>query len=84
VENNIENLILEHLKALRNELRDFRTRTEEEFQDVKLRLSSLERGQAKNHADYSDLYGDHARQQSSIDRLSERLDRIERRLDLTE
>ncbi len=79
---NIENLLLEHLKALRNELRDFRAKTEDEFSEVKLRLSSLERGQAKGHAEYADLYGDHARQQAAIDRISDRLSRIERRLEI--
>lgn len=39
---NIENLILEHLKALRNELQTFRTETRENFEQVKARLQSLE------------------------------------------
>lgn len=81
---NVENLLLEHLKGLRNEVRDFRAKTEEEFSEIKQRLSSLERGQAKGHAEYADLYGDHARQQSAIDRLNDRLNRIERRLELTD
>lgn len=81
---NTENLVLEHLRALRNELRDFRTKTENEFQDVKLRLSAIERNQTKNHADYAELYGDHARQQAAIDRINNRLDKIERRLDLVD
>lgn len=80
----IENLILEHLKVLRNEVRDFRGKAEEEFTEIKLRLSSLERGQAKGHAEYADLYGDHARQQAAIDRINDRLNRIERRLELAE
>lgn len=81
---NVENLLLEHLKALRNEVRDFRTKTEDEFTEVKLRLSSLERGQAKGHAEYADLYGDHARQQAAIDRINDRLSRIERRLEINQ
>ena len=79
---NVENLILEMLKGLRNEVQALRLEMHAEFQDVKLRLTSLERGQAKSHADYAELYGDHARQQAAIDRLSQRLDRIEHRLEL--
>lgn len=79
----IENLLLEHLKALRHEVRDFRVRMEDDLKDVKLRLASLERGQAKSHAEFAELYGESARQQSSIDRLAERIERIERRLELT-
>ncbi|WP_297924968.1 hypothetical protein [Metallibacterium sp.] len=67
----IENLILEMLKGLRNEVQTLRSEVRAEFQDVKQRLTSLERGQAKGHADYAELYGDHARQQAAIDRLSE-------------
>ena len=57
----IENLLLEHLKALRNEVKDFRTRMEDDMRDVKMRLNNLERGQARTHADFADLYGDSAR-----------------------
>jgi hypothetical protein len=39
---NDENLILEHLKALRNELRDFKTQTMADLSLIKLRLTSLE------------------------------------------
>lgn len=58
----IENLLLEHLKALRNDLRDFRLRMEDDLKDVKLRLASLERGQSKGHAEFAELYGEAARQ----------------------
>lgn len=76
----VENLILEHLRALRTG----QGRMEEELKEIKMRLSSLERGQAKGHAEYADLYGDHARQQSAIDRLSDRLATVEKRLELAE
>lgn len=73
--NNTENLVLEHLKALRNELRDFRTKTEDEFQDLRLRFSEQEQNQAN-------LYQSVVRQQVSLDQIKERLNRIERRLEL--
>jgi uncharacterized coiled-coil protein SlyX len=72
---NIENLVLEHLKASRNELRDFRTKTEDEFQDLSLRFSEQEQNQAN-------LYQGFVRQQATIDQVRQRLDRIERRLEL--
>lgn len=39
---NVENIVLEHLKALRNEVKSLRTEMHEEFKDVKLRLHSIE------------------------------------------
>lgn len=38
---NVENLILEHLKALRNDLRGFQAETGANFAEIKVRLSSL-------------------------------------------
>ncbi len=75
-----DNLALEHLRAIRGS----QERVEKDLHDIKQRLSSLERGQAKNHAEYAELYGDHARQQSNFDALSERVQRIEKRLELTD
>ena len=43
---NTENLVLEHLKALRSELKDMRVAMQGEFKDVKARLGALEAGQA--------------------------------------
>ena len=68
-----DNLILEHMKAIRAIL----TRVEEDIRDIKLRLASLEQGQA-------DGYNTHARQQMAIDKLGERLARVEKRLELTD
>ncbi len=36
------NLILEHLRGLRNEIAAFRSDTREDLRDIKARLSSLE------------------------------------------
>jgi len=47
---NVENLILEHLKALRNELRGFRVESREDFASIKQRVNSLERGIAPGPA----------------------------------
>lgn len=76
----VENLILEHLRALRGG----QDRIEHELREVKLRLSSLESAVVGTKRDTVHAQEDVARQQVSIDWLKERLDRIERRLDLRE
>ena len=80
---NIENIVLEHLKALRNEVKSLRTEMHEEFKDVKLRLHSIEGALVKVRSDNLGTQEDVYRQQASIDRLAERVERIERRLELT-
>ena len=68
---NIENLILEHLRALRGDVAQVKDR----LSTVELRLSSLESQVASLHGDFAIV---HAR----IDRVEHRLDRIETRLGL--
>ncbi len=79
----VENLILEHLKALRNELRDFRARHEQDMDDLKFRLATIERGQAGMKHEAADQYDNYIRQQVNIDQLTKRIERIERRLELS-
>ncbi len=81
---NVENLILEHLKALRNELRDFRARHEQDMDDLKFRLVTIERGQAGMKHEAADQYDNYIRQQVNIDQLTKRIERIERRLELSD
>lgn len=73
----IENLILEHLKILRNDLRDFKTETIEELKMIKHRLTSLEGQTASIHADMALIH-------TRIDRVDVKMERIERRLELHE
>lgn len=80
---NVENLILEMLKGLRNELKSFRARYESDASDMKLRMTAIERGIGSMKRDSAEMYEDHARQQAAIDRLSERLDQVEKRLELS-
>ena len=79
----IDNLVLEHLKALRNDLRDFRSRFDDEMDDLKTRMSSLEGAMVtvKREVNYGDEVD--ARQQVSLDKIIKRLDRLERRLELS-
>lgn len=74
-----ENLILEHLKRFQAG----QDRIERELKEIKGRLSQLDIGIASIRGDLAHLSGDQARQQISFDSLTERVERIERRLELT-
>ena len=78
---NVENLILEMLKGMRGELKEFRTRYTDDMDDLKARMSSLETSMVSvkrdvNHGDDVD-----ARQQVALDKIVKRLERIEKRLE---
>jgi hypothetical protein len=73
-----ENLILEHLRAIRVKL-DQHT---EEFRAIELRLSSLGTQMANVHSDLANVHSDLAILHGRIDAVEQRLDRIEKRLDL--
>lgn len=79
---NVENLILEHLRALRSEIQTLRSEMHAEFKDLKQRVSSVESAIVTMKRDEADIRGDYVRQQVSIDAIVERLQRIEKRLDL--
>jgi len=74
---NVENLILEHLRAIRTDISGIK----DDAREIKQRLTSLE-AVAGLRRDNANLYGDMADQHARYDRLAERVDRIERRLDL--
>jgi predicted nucleic acid-binding Zn-ribbon protein len=77
---NVENLVLEHLRALRAG----QDRIENELKDLKNRVSAVETGLNGVRRDLVALAEADARLQVTIDRLSDRVDRIERRLELKE
>lgn len=79
---NVENLILEHLKGFRNEFRDFRTKYDQDIDDIKHRLTTIERGQGGMKHDAADQYDNYVRQQISIDQLAKRIEHLERQLEL--
>jgi len=79
----VENLIIEHLKALRNELRDFRAETSDNFMQVKARLQSLEERVTLTEKGLANIHGDLALVQLRLDKQGDRIERIEKRLDLT-
>ena len=73
-----ENLVLEHPKRFQAG----QDRIERELKELKGRLSQLEVGIAGIRGDIAHISGDFARQQISHDSLADRVDRIERRLEL--
>lgn len=76
--NEVENLILEHLKRFQAG----QDRIERDLKEIKTRLSGLESGQASVIQHIGNLSGAIAGQQVSMDHMSERIDRIEHRLEL--
>jgi hypothetical protein len=79
---NVENIVVEHLKALRSELREFRGDVGEQFKELKHRVSQLEALVLGSRRDTVSVHEDVFRQQGVIDRLAERIERIEKRLEL--
>lgn len=75
---NIENLMLEHLKKIQVELAASRERDSE----IMGRLSNIESGIARITRDESITYGEVVQDRHAVDKLRERIDRIERRLEL--
>lgn len=78
----MKNLILKHLRILRSEIQTLRTEMHTEFKDVKLRMSGIENAMVSVKHDSADIRGDYVRQQISIDNIVERIQRIEKRLEL--
>ena len=74
----IDNLIPEHLKRFQAG----QDRIERDLKDIKARLSTLEAGQGSVLQHIGHLASSIASQQVSIDHLSERIDRVEHRLEL--
>ena len=82
VTDNAENLVLEMLKALRNEIKSHSIKMDEQFESVRLRLSSIESHLVSLQREIVDLRADVVIVHSRMDKFETRLDRIERRLDL--
>ncbi len=79
---NVDNIIIEHLKGLRSDVATLRSDMHAEFKDVKGRLNHLESSLAGVRRDGALSAEDFARQQVSLDSLAERIQRIEKRLEL--
>ncbi len=79
----IESPLLEHLKALRNELCDFRNEFQSETENLKHRMSALETAMINVKREFTAGDETDARHQVQIDQLVERIRRIEKRLELS-
>jgi predicted nucleic acid-binding Zn-ribbon protein len=79
----IDNLLLEHLKALRNEVRDFRSEFHSETENLKHRMSALEMAMINVKREVTAGDETDARHQVQIDQLVERIRRLEKRLELS-
>jgi septal ring factor EnvC (AmiA/AmiB activator) len=77
---NIENLVLEQLRALRGDI----AAVKEDTREIKTRLAVVESGIASLRRDNGDFATSIAAQHLSFDRLSDRVQRIEQRLNLTD
>ena len=70
----VEHLILEHLNLLGNEVKAQGVKMDEQFESIRLRLSSIEGQMVGIHTDIAIM-------NSRMDKFESRLDRIERRLE---
>lgn len=79
---NVENLVLEQLRAIRADILTMRNESQNEFSEIKHRLSRVESGIAGIRGDNAGTQEDVYRQQGVIDSIKERLQRIEKRLEI--
>jgi hypothetical protein len=75
---NIENLMLEHMKKIQSELTGIR----QDNAEIKTRLSSIESGIARITRDEAGNYGEIIENRHIFDRLADRVEKIERRLEI--
>ena len=76
---NVENIVLEHLKAIRAEQASARDRDSELLR----RLAHLETMIARIGRDQAQAVTEQVDDRHTIDRLQERIERIERRLEIS-
>jgi len=76
---NVENLILEHLRHIRGKVDHIAS----DIDDLKARMSSLDASMVLVKREVNQGEDVNARQQVSLDRLAKRIDRIEARLELS-
>lgn len=74
---NVENLVLEQLRGLRNQVNDFQQETRERLDRIEFRLGLLEQGQVT-------MLGLLVSDRDEVRSLRRRVERIERRLELSD
>ena len=78
----VDNFVLEHLKSLRNEVRDFRNEFHTETENLKHRMSALETAMINVKREVTAGDDTDARHQVQLDQIVERIRRLEKRLEL--
>jgi hypothetical protein len=78
VSEQIENIMLEHLKKIQAELAASRERDAE----IMYRLATIESGIARISRDEATNYSELVQDRHTVDKLRDRIERIERRLEL--
>lgn len=76
---NVDNLILEHLRGMRSS----QDRMEHELREIKNRITSVEAGVAGVRRDAAHDNDKIVQQQIGLDQLNERIERLEKRLELS-
>ena len=76
-----KNLLLEHVKGCRYELKEMRSAMHDEFKELEHRVNPLELHGVVARRDSVGAQKAVHRQQITIDRINERVDRAERRLE---
>ena len=74
----VENLILEHLRGMRGS----QDRVEQELREIKNRITNLESGVAGIRREWAHDNDKIVQQQIGLDHLNERIEKIEKRLDI--
>jgi outer membrane murein-binding lipoprotein Lpp len=74
----IDNIVLEHLRHIRAKVDTI----ESDMTDLKIRMTSLERGMSAVKYEIAYCAETDTRQQGALDKINGRLDRIEKRLEL--
>lgn len=75
---NVENLVLEHLRAIRSQIDQIAS----DIREIKHRIVTVEAGMGTINQQIGHLQHAIAGQQVSFDRLTERVERVERRLEM--
>ena len=79
----VDTLIIENVKGIRREVRTLRGEMHSALQDVKHRLAGSETTIVAAKHESADIRGDYVRQHVSRDNLLERIQRLEKRRELS-
>ncbi|AJP48096.1 hypothetical protein PG1C_05725 [Rugosibacter aromaticivorans] len=74
-----ENLILEHLRAIRSDTAQIK----DDISEIKMRITSIDERLTLAEKGIANIHGDMAMIQLRLDKQGDRIERIEKRLELT-